>query len=83
MKVFELLAELQKMPRDLTVEWIIDGEVLDDNGARARVVLKPDGYSVVRLLIEVKERNHQQSARNSAGGKRKKKPDIYAFGAGR
>jgi hypothetical protein len=55
MKVFELLAELQKMPRDLSIEWIIDGEVLDDNGARARIVLKPDGYSVVRLLIEVKE----------------------------
>jgi hypothetical protein len=53
-KVYELLEELQKVPRDLTIEWIIDGEVLDDNGARARTVLKSDGYSVVRLLIVVK-----------------------------
>ncbi len=55
MYVFELLAQLQRMPRDVVVEFVIDGEILDDNGARVDLILNPNGFTVARLSIKVKE----------------------------
>lgn len=55
MKVYELLDALNKMPRDVTITWIVAGEIYDDNGATVNLVLNHDGYTSAYIHIKVKE----------------------------
>lgn len=55
MKVYELLDALNKMPRNVTITWIVDGEIYDDNGVTVNLALKPDGYTSAHIHIKVKE----------------------------
>lgn len=58
MYVKELIEILKKQPPDISVTFVIDGEILEviePGFCEVNLVLKPNGYSVVYFHIHVKE----------------------------
>jgi hypothetical protein len=51
MFVYELIEALDKMPRGVTVEFLVDGQILKGERAGVGLILRPDGYTVVRVLL--------------------------------